>query len=54
MHLDLKLCKIGDNGVKKVCHPLFESDSELELIDLSGNDLTRRGAKHIADFVRDC
>ena len=42
-----------DDGVKKVCHALFESDSALEHLDLSGNNVERRGAKQIADYIRD-
>jgi len=53
-YLDLRECDLEDDGVKKVCHALFESDSALEHLDLSGNCITRKGAKHIADFIRDC
>eukprot|EP00804_Cyclotella_cryptica_P025796 CCRYP_002676-RA/>CCRYP_002676-RA protein AED:0.00 eAED:-0.00 QI:0/-1/0/1/-1/1/1/0/476 len=53
-YLNLSDCELGDDGVKKVCHALFESDSQLEHLDLSANELTRRGAKHIADYIRDC
>ena len=52
--LNLADCELGDDGVKKVCHALFDSDSSLEHLDLSANELTRRGAKHIADYIRDC
>lgn len=53
-HLNLGDCDLEDDGVKKVCHALFECDSNLEHLDLSGNVVTRRGAKHIADYIRDC
>ena len=53
-YLNLRDCELEDDGIKKVCHALFESDSALEHLDLSGNDATRRGAKHIADYIRDC
>ena len=53
-YLNLCDCSLGDDGVKKVCHALFESDSQLEHLDLSANELSRKGAKHVADFIRDC
>ena len=52
-YLDLRDCELEDDGVKKVCHALFESDSALEHLDLSGNAVERRGAKQIADYIRD-
>lgn len=52
-YLDLRDCDLEDEGVKKVCHALFESDSALEHLDLSGNGVERRGAKQIADYIRD-
>jgi Ran GTPase-activating protein 1 len=52
-YLDLRDCDLEDDGVKKVCHALFESDSALEHLDLSGNNVGRRGAKQIADYIRD-
>jgi len=53
-YLNLRDCDLEDDGVKKVCHALFESDSALEHLDLSGNEVGKRGAKHIADYIRDC
>lgn len=53
-YLDLRDCDLQDDGIKKVCHALFESDSALEHLDLSGNEVEKRGAKHIADYIRDC
>jgi Ran GTPase-activating protein 1 len=53
-YLNLRDCDLGDDGVQKICHALFESDSALEHLDLSGNCLEKRGAKHIADYIRDC
>jgi Ran GTPase-activating protein 1 len=53
-YLNLSDCDLGDEGVKKVCHALFDSDSSLEHLNLSANDVTRRGAKHIAEYIRDC
>ncbi|KAL7448870.1 hypothetical protein ACHAWC_000989, partial [Mediolabrus comicus] len=52
-YLDLRDCDLEDDGVKKVCHALFESDSTLEHLDLSGNGVARCGAKQIADYIRD-
>ena len=55
MHLDLHEYDMSDVGFKKVCHALSGSTSaELELIDLSGNNLTRRGTERIVAFVSDC
>lgn len=53
-YLDLRDCELEDDGVKKVCHALFECDSALEHFDLSGNSIEKGGAKHIADYIRDC
>ena len=53
-YLNLRDCDLGDDGVQKICHALFESDSALEHLDLSGNCVEKRGAKHIADYIRDC
>jgi Ran GTPase-activating protein (RanGAP) involved in mRNA processing and transport len=54
IYLNLRDCDLGDDGVQKICHALFESDSALEHLDLSGNCVEKRGAKHIADYIRDC
>lgn len=53
-YLNLSMCELGDDGVEKVCGALRESNSRLKHLDLSANELTRRGAKHIADYIRDC
>lgn len=53
-YLDLRDCELENDGVKKVCHALFESDSALEYLDLSGCSVEKQGAKHIADYIRDC
>lgn len=53
-HLDLSDCEMGDGGIKKVCHALSVSQSLLGHLDLSGNDVTRHGAKDIADYIHDC
>lgn len=53
-YLDLGECELEDDGVKMICHALFESDCELEHLYLNGNEITRKGAKHIADYIRDC
>ncbi len=53
-YLDLGLCELEDDGIKKVCLALFACSLTLEHLDLSGNDVTRHGAKHIADYIRDC
>lgn len=53
-YLDLRDCELEDDGIKSICHALFECDSALEHLDLSGNSVEKRGAKHIADYIRDC
>lgn len=50
-HLNLCGCDLEDDGVKKICHALFECASSLELLDLSANGVTKHGAKHIADYI---
>ncbi len=52
-YLDLGNCDLEDDGIKKVCHALFASNTTLELLDLSGNGVTRHGANHIAEYVRE-
>ena len=52
-YLDLGNCDLEDDGIMKVCHALFASNTTLELLDLSGNSVTRHGAKHIAEYVRE-
>jgi Ran GTPase-activating protein (RanGAP) involved in mRNA processing and transport len=54
VYLDLGLCELKDDGIKKVCLALFACSLTLEHLDLSGNYVTRHGAKHIADYIRDC
>lgn len=51
-YLNLRDCDLGDDGVKKVCHALIESESALEHLDLSGNCVEKLGSKHIADYIR--
>lgn len=53
-YLNLSDCELGDDGVKKICHALFDSDSSLEHLNLSANELTHRGAKHVAEYIQDC
>ncbi|KAL3756859.1 hypothetical protein ACHAWU_005121 [Discostella pseudostelligera] len=51
-HLNLGDCGLGDDGVRQICRALCECDSNLEHLDLSGNNVTRCG--DIADYIRDC
>ena len=53
-YLNLRDCDLEDDGIKSICHALFECDSALEHLDLSGNCVEKQGAKHIADYLRDC
>ena len=53
-YLDLRECDLEDDGVKKVCHALFECDSALDHFNLSGNGIEKRGAKHVAEYIKDC
>ena len=53
-YLNLGSSDLGDEGVKKICHALFENDSSLAYLNLSYNDIEKKGAKHVADYLKDC
>ena len=50
-YLDLGGCGLEDAGVKEVCLALTHGCSILEHLDLSGNDVKRYGAEHIASYI---
>lgn len=51
--LDLGGCDLEDDGIKDVCLALTHGHLILEHLDLSGNEITKHGAKHIADYIRE-
>jgi hypothetical protein len=53
-YLNLGYCNLGDNGVGIICSGLLQSETELEHLDLSGNELNLGGANHIAEYIARC
>ncbi|CAK9820170.1 hypothetical protein ANTQUA_LOCUS10510 [Anthophora quadrimaculata] len=56
LYLSLKLCKITDEGVKKITNELRYQDppnsSKLVILSLANNHITKDGASHIAQMLR--
>ena len=48
-YLNLGSCELGNDGVNKICRALFESDSSLEDLDLSHNNMGIIGARALID-----
>lgn len=52
-YLDLRDCVCEDEGMKLVCHSLWSADPPLEEFNISGNDLSKGGARGVADFLEE-
>lgn len=52
-YLDLRDCVCEDEGMKLVCHSLWSADPPLEEFNVSGNDLSKSGARGLADFLEE-
>uniref|UniRef100_A0A7S2AA50 WPP domain-containing protein n=1 Tax=Trieres chinensis TaxID=1514140 RepID=A0A7S2AA50_TRICV len=52
-YLNLRDCVLEDGGVKQVCHALWSSDVPLVHLDLSGNEITKKGAKALAEYIEE-
>jgi len=52
-NLNLRDCILEDDATGKVCRALWASDAPLEKLDLSGNELSKKGARSIADFLEE-
>uniref|UniRef100_A0A7S2UT21 Uncharacterized protein n=2 Tax=Attheya septentrionalis TaxID=420275 RepID=A0A7S2UT21_9STRA len=50
-YLNLRDCILEDGGTQLVCHALWCNDAPVEHLDLSGNDITKRGAKSLAELM---
>ena len=51
--LNLRDCSLGDEGIIFVCQALIEANCPLEVLDLSGNEITPTGAKAVAGLLRE-
>ncbi|KAK9302121.1 hypothetical protein QLX08_005735 [Tetragonisca angustula] len=55
-YLSLRLCKISDDGVKKIAHELRYRDPpnnpKLIILNLANNHITKDGAGHIGEMLR--
>lgn len=52
-YLNLRDCLLEDEGTGIVCHALWGAVAPLEHLDISGNEITRHGAKSISELVGD-
>lgn len=55
VRLNLRDCCLDDEseGTARVCHAIFGGSMELEHLDLSGNEMSSRGAESLADILDD-
>lgn len=51
--LNLRDCVLEDDATGEVCRAVWTSDAPLELLDLSGNEITKKGAKSIAELIEE-
>lgn len=51
--LNLRDCVLEDEATSAVCRALWAADAPIETLDLSGNEVTKKGAKAIADLLQD-
>lgn len=52
--LNLRDCVLEDDATGLVCRALWTADAPIEKLDLSGNEVSRKGAKAIAELLEDC
>ena len=52
-HLDLRDCVLEDGGLKQICHALWSADLPVVHLDVSGNEITAKGAGALGDFVKE-
>ena len=50
-YLNLRDCSLSDEGIDVVCQALIEAKCPLEVLDLSGNEITQQGAKAVAKLL---
>ena len=51
--LNLRDCVLEDDATGSVCRALWSADAPLEQLDLSGNEITKKGAKSIAELLEE-
>jgi len=51
--LNLRDCVLEDDATGEVCRAVWTSDAPLEFLDLSGNEITKKGAKSIAELIEE-
>jgi len=52
VYLNLRDCTLEDEGTISVCKALVESGCPLQHLDLSGNEITSKGAKAVASILK--
>eukprot|EP00565_Helicotheca_tamesis_P008513 CAMPEP_0185725720 /NCGR_PEP_ID=MMETSP1171-20130828/1910_1 /TAXON_ID=374046 /ORGANISM="Helicotheca tamensis, Strain CCMP826" /LENGTH=505 /DNA_ID=CAMNT_0028393913 /DNA_START=44 /DNA_END=1561 /DNA_ORIENTATION=+ len=52
-YLNLRDCLLEDDGTGIVCRAIWSSDSPIEHLDISGNEITRHGAKSVAELIEE-
>jgi len=52
-YLNLRDCILEDDATGSICRAIWSVDVPLEHLDVSGNELTKRGAKSIADIMEE-
>lgn len=52
-YLNLRDCVLEDDATGEVCRALWTADAPLERLDLSGNEISRKGAKAIAELLEE-
>ena len=50
-YLNLRDCSLGDEGTQSICEALIKAGCSLNVLDLSGNDITKSGAKFVAQLI---
>lgn len=51
--LNLRDCVLEDDAAGEVCRAVWTADAPLEMLDLSGNEITGKGAKSIAELIEE-
>lgn len=51
--LNLRDCVLEDDATGEVCRAVWAADAQLEVLDLSGNEITKKGAKSIAELIEE-
>jgi len=50
-YLNLRDCVLEDDATGEICRAIWSADAPLEHLDLSGNEISRKGAKSIAELI---